>query len=407
MMTTDNDYQRTCFIIMPYGKREVAGSEVDFDLIYREIFRPAIKKVRVNRRPLIPKRADDSSHSRPLVHAMVQALLQARLTLVDLSVGNVNVGIELGYRWAVVPTGNVLVRLAGTATVFDIRDIQTLEYAHIPEDAAENARGLITKTLRETLRHNEVDSPFYIEAQRIAAMMGPAENPTKLGVLIVDAEEFVLRGDLTAAIRCYREVAHENTGLAALHHRYGGLLQAADRIPEAAAEFEKARRINPGYLTSSLGMALPAQSLLDLQSQNPFSEFQKGIDSSLFQTWTSSLKDVDIVIQGKIRPDGCLQTSVEVGEPIHLYVSRLIEAASKFGKVEDIGLIATPSERQVLHGFNVLSPKSKSEPTTLARMASEFQGIVGVQRIKVDFGGGSDSNGGFSGGAGAGGCTGP
>jgi len=38
----------SCFVIMPFGVKVVAGLEVDFDAVYREVFVPAIEAVPVD-----------------------------------------------------------------------------------------------------------------------------------------------------------------------------------------------------------------------------------------------------------------------------------------------------------------------------------------------------------------------
>ena len=43
--TRFEELERTCFLIMPFGKKEVGGKEVDFTAIYNEIFEPAISEV--------------------------------------------------------------------------------------------------------------------------------------------------------------------------------------------------------------------------------------------------------------------------------------------------------------------------------------------------------------------------
>src|SRR4051794_12631170 len=43
IMTTEIDYSRSCFVIMPFGTKPVGDKMVDFDFIYREVFLPAIE----------------------------------------------------------------------------------------------------------------------------------------------------------------------------------------------------------------------------------------------------------------------------------------------------------------------------------------------------------------------------
>lgn len=113
-MEAETTYARTCFVIMPYGRRQVGKKKpIDFDRIYENIFRPAIRHVRVNGKSLIALRADKPSHSRILIHRMVQAILRSRLVLAEVSTPNRNVWWELGVRHGAVRSGTVLLRLKG------------------------------------------------------------------------------------------------------------------------------------------------------------------------------------------------------------------------------------------------------------------------------------------------------
>src|SRR6185503_9359188 len=136
MANFETENWRTCFVAMPFGERKVADKSVDFDAIYRDIFRKAIRRVKVkNSVTLIPKRADDATHARLLLHSMYQSLTQSRLMLADLSTENTNVGAEIALRYSVVPTGTVLVRLKGTKIPFDFAAAQVTEYTNAPPDS--------------------------------------------------------------------------------------------------------------------------------------------------------------------------------------------------------------------------------------------------------------------------------
>ena len=39
------EYEKTCFVIMPFGTKLVGKHKVNFDRIYDDIFRPAISAV--------------------------------------------------------------------------------------------------------------------------------------------------------------------------------------------------------------------------------------------------------------------------------------------------------------------------------------------------------------------------
>jgi hypothetical protein len=53
------DYSKICFVIMPFGKKQVGDQTVDFDRLYDDIFVPAISAVS------LPEGAK-SSHAAPI-----------------------------------------------------------------------------------------------------------------------------------------------------------------------------------------------------------------------------------------------------------------------------------------------------------------------------------------------------
>jgi len=42
------DLERTCFVIMPFGKKKVGNHKVDFTQLYVELFEPAIKAAKTS-----------------------------------------------------------------------------------------------------------------------------------------------------------------------------------------------------------------------------------------------------------------------------------------------------------------------------------------------------------------------
>jgi hypothetical protein len=247
MPKLDSEYSRTCFVAMPFGQRKVGKKNVDFDEIYREIFRKAIRRVKISDGiTLIPKRADDPSHSRLLMHSMIKDVLRSRLMLADVSVDNTNVGAEISMRYGVVPSGTVLVRLQGTRIPFDFAAVQITEYSSAPPDLIP-ARERITTALRATLEHREIDNPFYEHAQKLARRMGTPHKPTKLADLLVDAELAVRRRDLKTALDKYADAERLEPELASLHQRRATLLIQGGSLGEAKLEIMKALKINQSF----------------------------------------------------------------------------------------------------------------------------------------------------------------
>jgi hypothetical protein len=133
-------YARSCFVIMPYGTCVVGARKVNFDRVYEEIFKPAIRRVKVDGKTMIPVRADEAAHSRVLVHAMVRDLLSWRMALAEVSTNKQNLFWELGLRHGAVESGTVLERLKGCPIPFDIAPVRVSEYADRPWQAAQARR---------------------------------------------------------------------------------------------------------------------------------------------------------------------------------------------------------------------------------------------------------------------------
>ena len=240
------DYRRTCFVAMPYGIRDLAGRAVDFDRIYKEIFKPAIRNVRVDgKTPLLPLRSDETVSSRLIIHRMLQDLLASRLVLADLTTRNPNVFYELSFRHALVPSGTVAIRMKGEESPFDVASVSVSEYQHEPEAAARVSRSGISKVLRETLRWNEVDSPSYAVVRDHLQRMGTPEQPTAFGKAVIAAEEAALHADIGQATQLYRQAALLEPDAALLHERQSHLLWLDGRPDEAMVELRRAVALRP------------------------------------------------------------------------------------------------------------------------------------------------------------------
>ena len=154
------ELERTCFLIMPFGKKDVGGKEVDFTAIYNEIFEPAISEVDDPRgQPLIPARTDMDAFSGSINQDMFEYIMYSRLAFADISGFNPNVFYEIGARHSAQESGTVLFRQTGHPIPFDITTIKVFEYDHRSAADGEASRQFITDVLSETLKRNRLDSP--------------------------------------------------------------------------------------------------------------------------------------------------------------------------------------------------------------------------------------------------------
>ena len=80
------DYARTCFIVMPFGKKPVDGQEIDFDFIYKSVFLPAISDVTLPEGgKLEARRTDQDFFTGDITVEMFRYLEYSRFVLADIT----------------------------------------------------------------------------------------------------------------------------------------------------------------------------------------------------------------------------------------------------------------------------------------------------------------------------------
>jgi tetratricopeptide (TPR) repeat protein len=267
----------TCFVIMPFGKKEVGGKEVDFNAIYKEIFEPAIQQVKTPEgKPLIPERTDMDAFSGSITQEMFEYIMYSRLAFADISGFNPNVFYEIGARHSAQESGTVLFRQTGHAIPFDITTIKVFEYDHEPATKVEASRTFITQVLSETLKRNRLDSPVRLalraqwsgspktsataEIQSMSQPPLPTEgievfSPLKMEQwkkqeierFMRDAEESVRLGDLDMARTNYWGALRFDPLNTIARMRLGLTLKRQGQHYEALQEFATITKLAPDY----------------------------------------------------------------------------------------------------------------------------------------------------------------
>ena len=97
--------------------------DAKYNEVYESLIAPACRKA-----GFIPRRADAPSASERITDHILKQLLESDIVLGDLTSRNPNVLYELGVRHA-CGGSTVLIQAAGTARIFDIQDIRTVEYS--------------------------------------------------------------------------------------------------------------------------------------------------------------------------------------------------------------------------------------------------------------------------------------
>lgn len=170
----------SCFVVMPYGKRDVEGVEVDFDAIFDGYLSPAVEAAGFE-----IVRSDREVASGIIMPRVFASLYNADLVIADLTYQNPNVYYELGVRHALKPRGTLLLRRTGgdfavrplpearrgaTAdTAFDIKGVTTLSY-ELTTAALPAAIEALRSQIERVASAVNTDSPafLYLEGLRVS-----------------------------------------------------------------------------------------------------------------------------------------------------------------------------------------------------------------------------------------------
>ncbi|MBF9223869.1 TRAFs-binding domain-containing protein [Hymenobacter ruricola] len=163
--TATTPTQRTCFVVMGFGKKIdfETGRTLDLDMSYQNMIKPAVEAA-----GLRCIRADEIVHSGMIDVPMYQWLLNADVVVADLSTSNKNAFYELGVRHALRPSTTIIVAEDGIKTFpFDVNHVAVRQYHHLGEDIgsseARRFQKLLTDAIQQILAKTptDQDSPVY------------------------------------------------------------------------------------------------------------------------------------------------------------------------------------------------------------------------------------------------------
>jgi tetratricopeptide (TPR) repeat protein len=401
-------YARSCFVIMPYGTCDVAARRVNFDRVYEQILKPAIRRVTVDGKTMIPVRADEAAQSRILVHAMMRDLLSCRLALAEVSTRNQNVFWELGVRHAAVESGTVLERLRGCPIPFDIAPVLVNEYVDRPPAAAVASVGTIAAALRATLRANETDSPAYTASQQLAALMGPPERPTRLGQAITDAEVTALQGAPQEAAKLYAKAVALAPKLPLLHGRQGRLFLESGDEKRARQAFLRVLDLDPRHhdvrrVLGDLGRgqrpAVVAPNPFEPAVVNDLVAIDGTLDLDLIRRTARAARGMNVRILPGSSRRGDYRSIVRVIDTPATSISSVEDILRRCGAEASSGALAVPEANRTIFTFDVKSPNRAARKSLVGELEDKLSALPSVGKIDIGggFKGGSGSGGGFGG----------
>ena len=238
------DYARTCFIVMPFGKKPVDGQEIDFDFIYKSVFLPAISDVALPEGgKLEARRTDQDFFTGDITVEMFRYLEYSRFVLADITSLNPNVFYELGVRHRARQSGTAIFRQVEVKLPFDIAHIKAFPYEYQPEDKVLESRQLITRVLRESLAEDRTDNVI-----RLAIAQQEKRPRPEVEALRQAAENALRRLDYANAISLLRQAVQADQDDVLTPMKLGILLkEQGGRWEEASQLFQRIVAKTPGY----------------------------------------------------------------------------------------------------------------------------------------------------------------
>jgi tetratricopeptide (TPR) repeat protein len=236
------DYSRICFVIMPFGVKDVGGKSVDFDRVYEDIFKVAINLVALPEGGhLDPHRTDKDFFAGDIKLDMFRYLEYSRFALADISGLNFNVAYELGARHRVRESGTAIFRQQDAPIPFDISSIKAFPYEYQPENNAAAARALIQRVLTESLAQNTLDSPV-----RIALAVQQAQGEV-VERMLHQAENAIRSEDWNAAMGIFRDLVQRAPEQVLPRVRLGLLYRDRGMWSQALEQLQAATRMSSTY----------------------------------------------------------------------------------------------------------------------------------------------------------------
>lgn len=264
------DYTKICFIIMPFGRKQVGNREIDFDDIYDRIFVPSVTAVALPEGgTLEPRRTDKDFFTGDIGQEMFQYIEYSRFALADISGLNANVFYELGARHRAREAGTAIFRQTDAPIPFDINRIKAFPYEYQPEQKADESRKLITRVLTESLEQNRLDSPVQL------ALRVQRREHADIEEVLKEAENAVRNHDPATAILKYQEALRGDPGNPLLRLKVGLLLKDRGSWEEALYHFTEAALRAPEYAEAHREMGIAQNKLWNTaghESDLPYGE---------------------------------------------------------------------------------------------------------------------------------------
>jgi len=240
-----------CFVIMPFGKKtDLDGKPIDFDFVYKNVIKAAVKNV-----GLECERCDEIIDTGSIHFKMFHGIFEADVAVVDITSLNANVFYELGIRHALNKFVTVVIRKAGSPIPFNINGLTTIEYDITNKATIEKSRETIGNYIRNGLKKQNVDSLVHEALEKTLKVERRYRTITKKEVHsyplvnVKDKEIGIITGDLKKVKNIDVWVNSENTNMQMARHLERSISAS---IRYFGAEKDKAGRVIKDVIANEL-----------------------------------------------------------------------------------------------------------------------------------------------------------
>jgi len=172
-------FKPLCFVIMPFGiKKDADGNEINFDLVYNSLIKPAIEAA-----DMTSIRADEETIDGIIHKPMYERLILCDYAIADLTTANANVFYELGIRHAVKPYTTITLFSSNSKLPFDLNFLRCMPYEYHTNRLLTNLVndvGVLTNKLLNAKQEKTTDSPIYQLVDGIAFQNSVAHEKTDI-----------------------------------------------------------------------------------------------------------------------------------------------------------------------------------------------------------------------------------
>lgn len=251
-MSNDKYVGKKCFVIMPFGKRDILDSKgtvvetIDFDHIYHELIKNTVEELGIE-----CERCDEITEAGSIHKKMFRGIFDADIAVVDITSLNPNVFYELGIRHALRKFVTVVISKASDQPLpFNIRGLDITMYNMSSPDSIETTRKRIRDLIQNGLDKETIDSIVHdalddeVKVERKSKTIRSQEEKLYLLKKLPDKEIGYITGNIKNVKGVDVWVNSENTNME--------MARPFERSISSTIRYEGAKKDRAGYVEKDL-----------------------------------------------------------------------------------------------------------------------------------------------------------